>query len=314
MAASIAVAPSRLRKGGGRLDRVLIRDTASRLGAGASVLCMPITIARDAVPGFAHFLAEIGRVPLLSAAEEQQLARRVERGDLAAKDRMIEANLRLVVHIAKGFQREEHGRHARGPRAGGDGRSRRAVEKFDARRGLRFSTYATVWIRQSIARAITNKGRLVRLPASVDQRLVALRRAEHRLAVANGQDATPAQLADDLGWPEREVVELRSHGRRAVSLQDPAGPEGRLELGDVIPDSRPSPYEQAAGALLADEVQGLLAHLHPRERTVLELRFGLGSRLPATRAEVARRLDLRRDDVRRLEDLALRRLRARPQR
>ena len=314
MAASIAVAPSRLRKGGGRLDRVLIRDTASRLGAGASVLCMPITIARDAVPGFAHFLAEIGRVPLLSAAEEQQLARRVERGDLAAKDRMIEANLRLVVHIAKGFQREEHGLTLEDLVQEGTVGLVRAVEKFDARRGLRFSTYATVWIRQSIARAITNKGRLVRLPASVDQRLVALRRAEHRLAVANGQDATPAQLADDLGWPEREVVELRSHGRRAVSLQDPAGPEGRLELGDVIPDSRPSPYEQAAGALLADEVQGLLAHLHPRERTVLELRFGLGSRLPATRAEVARRLDLRRDDVRRLEDLALRRLRARPQR
>ena len=189
----------------------------------------------------------------------------------------------------------------------------RAVEKFDPRRELRFSTYATVWIRQSIARAIANKGRVIRLPANVDQRLVALRRAERQLAVA-GQDPTPRRLAEELGWQEGEVVELRSHGRRAASLHEPRGADGDLELGDFVPDPGPSPYEQAAGALLAEEVRELLEHLHPRERSVIELRFGLGAHEPATRTETARRLGLRRDDVRRLEDLALRKLRARPQR
>lgn len=293
------------------LDRILSRGSGWALGTGASVRRMPTALSRDAVPGFAHFLAEIARVPLLTASEEQRLARRVERGDLAAKDRMIEANLRLVVHVAKGFQREEHGLTLEDLVQEGTVGLVRAVEKFDPRRGLRFSTYATIWIRQSIARAIANKGRVIRLPVSVDQRLQALRQAERRLAVAQGHDATPAQLAGDLGWPEGEVVALRSHRRRALSLQDPAGPEGELELGALIPDPRPSPYEQAVGGLLAEDVRTLLAHLQPRERAVLELRYGLGAEPPATRADTARRLGLRRDDVRRLEDLALRRLRAR---
>ncbi len=275
---------------------------------------MPTTVAREAVPGFAHFLAEIARVPLLSAAEERELARRVERGDLAAKERMIEANLRLVVHLAKRFRREQHGLTLEDLVQEGTVGLVRAVEKFDARRGLRFSTYATVWIRQSIARAITDKGRVIRLPASVDQRLVALRRAEHRLTVIDGRDPTPQRLAEELGWKEREVVELRGHGRRARSLHEPGGADGELELGDVLPDPGPSPYEQAAGALLAEEVRELLEHLQPRERSVIELRFGLGANEPATRTETAQRLDLRLADVRRLEDLALRKLRARPRR
>ncbi len=275
---------------------------------------MPTTLAGEAVPGFAHFLAEIARVPLLNAAEERELARRVERGDLAAKERMIEANLRLVVHIAKGFRREEHGLTLEDLVQEGTVGLVRAVEKFDPRRELRFSTYATVWIRQAIARAVSNKGRVIRLPVSVDQRLSALRQAERRLAVVDGREPTPGRLADELGWDESEVVELRSHARRALSLHEPTGTEGDLQLGDLVPDPGPSPHEQATGALLADEVRELLAHLPPRERTVIELRYGLGEREPASRQETARRLDLRRDDVRRLEDLALRRLRARPRR
>src|SRR5688572_23249723 len=152
---------------------------------------MPTSLAHETVPGFARFLTEITRVPLLTAAEERELARRFERGDLAAKDRLVEANLRLVVHIAKGFQREEHGLTLEDLVQEGTVGLVRAVEKFDHRRELRFSTYATIWIRQSIARAITDKGRVIRLPASVDHKLAAMRRAERRLAVADGRDPTP---------------------------------------------------------------------------------------------------------------------------
>jgi RNA polymerase primary sigma factor len=272
---------------------------------------MPTTISRDAVPGFAHFLAEIARVPLLSAAEESELARRVERGDLAAKERMIEANLRLVVSIARRFQREEHGLTIEDLVQEGTVGLVRAVEKFDHRRELRFSTYAAIWIRQAIARAITDKGRVIRLPASVDQRLAALRRVERRLTVTDGRPPTTARLAEELDWPERDVVELRGHGRRALSLHERGGADVDLELGDLVPDRSPSPHEQAARALLADEVGELLTHLDARERRVIELRFGLGARSPATRTEVARRLSLRFAEVRRLEDLAIRKLRAR---
>ena len=128
---------------------------------------MSAPAAHEAVPGFAHFLAEIARVPLLTAAEERELASRVERGDLAAKARMIEANLRLVVGVAKRFQREEHGLTLEDLVQEGTVGLVRAVEKFDPRRELRFSTYATIWIRQSIARAIADKGRVIRLPVSV---------------------------------------------------------------------------------------------------------------------------------------------------
>jgi RNA polymerase primary sigma factor len=310
MAPSLTAAPSGMRKGGGRLEPILMPWSALRLGTGASVARMPTTVAHEAVPGFAHFLAEIARVPLLNAAEERELARRVQRGDLAAKDRMIEANLRLVVHLAKGFRREEHGLALEDLVQEGTVGLVRAVEKFDPRRELRFSTYATVWIRQSIARSIATKGRVIRLPADVDQQLAALRRAEHRLAVVEGKDPSPRRLAQELGWEERRVVELRGHGRRAISLHEPGGADGHLELGDSVPDPGPSPYEQATGALLAEEVRELLEHLHPRERSVIQLRFGLGGHVPASRTETARRLALRRADVRRLEDLALRKLRA----
>ena len=265
-------------------------------------------------PGFAAFLEEMARVPLLTAAQERRLALRVERGDLAAKQRMIEANLRLVVHIARAFQRADHGLSLADLVQEGTFGLVRAVEKFDPRRGLRFSTYATIWIRQSISRSITNKGRAIRLPASVEQRLLALRRAERALAGALGREPAAAELAAELGWAEGEIHELRRADRRMVSLHQPAGPEAETELGELIPDEAPSPFEQVESALLGDEVRALLSTLQPRERTLLELRYGLGGESALTRSEVARRLGLRRRDVVRLEELALRRLRARPAR
>jgi RNA polymerase primary sigma factor len=265
-------------------------------------------------PGFAAFLTEMGRVPLLTAAEERRLALRVERGDLAAKQRMIEANLRLVVHIARAFQRADHGLSLADLVQEGTFGLVRAVEKFDPRRGLRFSTYATIWIRQSISRSITNKGRAIRLPASVEQRLFALRRAERALAAEFGRAPTAAEVAAELGWAEGEIQELLRADRRMLSLQQPAGPEGETELGELLPDDAPTPFEQVESALLGEEVRALLSTLQPRERALLELRYGLGGEPPLTRSEAARRLGLRRRDTVRLEELALRQMRARPAR
>ncbi len=263
-------------------------------------------------PGFARFLTEMARVPLLTAADERRLALRVERGDLAAKERMIAANLRLVVHVARSFQNADHGLALADLVQEGTLGLVRAVEKFDARRGLRFSTYPTIWIRQSISRSISDKGRAIRLPTSVEQRLLALRRAERSLASTLGRDPTAAEAAAELGWPEKAVHELRAAERRVVSLHQPAGPEGETELGDLLPDEGPSPFEQVEASLAGEELRSLLATLEPRERSLLELRYGLGGGTPLTRSEAARRLGLRRRDAVRLEELALRRLRARP--
>ena len=309
MTSRLAGGPSARDKGSGALHLALRRRSGQRLGSAATVDGM----TED--PGFAGFLGEMARVPLLTAADERRLALRVERGDLAAKQRMIEANLRLVVHIARSFQRADHGLALADLVQEGTFGLVRAVEKFDPRRGLRFSTYATIWIRQSISRSITNKGRAIRLPASVEQRLFALRRAERTLAVALGRGPTAAETAAELGWQEDEVQELLRADRRMLSLQQPTGgrgPDSDTELGELLPDDGPSPYEQVESALLGDEVQELLATLQPRERALLELRYGLGGEPPLTRSETARRLGLRRRDVVRLEELALRRLRARP--
>jgi RNA polymerase primary sigma factor len=262
--------------------------------------------------GLTPFLQQISRTPLLTPSEELRLARQVEKGDLAAKERLIEANLRLVVHVAKRFQRAGHGLAFADLIQEGTLGLVRAVEKFDPRLGHRFSTYATIWIRQSISRSITNKGRPIRLPASVDQRLQALRRTERELATELGRDPSSAESAAKLGWAEAEVRDLRLADRRVVSLSQPLDSSGDGELGDLLPDDAPSPFEQVQASLLGDEVRELLAQLHPRERALLELRYGLNGTEPVTRSEAARRLGIRRRDAVRLEDLALRRLRATP--
>ena len=266
-------------------------------------------------PGFAHFLTEMGRVPLLTAAEERRLALRVQRGDLDAKERMIRANLRLVVHIARAYQRADHGLTLADLVQEGTFGLVRAVEKFEPQRGLRFSTYATIWIRQSVARSITNKGRAIRLPASVEQRLRALRQAERELSVQLGREPDEPELLERLGWSADELREVHEAERRVVSLQQPTGGRGSdadTELGELLPDDAPSPFEQVSATLLGEEVRALLATLHPREQALLELRYGLNGETPTTRSEAARRLGLRRRDAVRLEELALRRLRATP--
>jgi RNA polymerase primary sigma factor len=263
--------------------------------------------------GFTRFLAAIARTPLLTAAEERALARRVERGDLAAKDRMVQANLRLVVHVAKRYVHEDHGMTLPDLVQEGTIGLVRAVEKFDWRRDHRFSTYATIWIRQSIGRAISEKGRAIRLPVHVGQRLSALSREERRLTAALGRPVSVAELADAVERPPDEVMADRELGRTTVSLDAPVGDGADATLADLIaddaaagPDARVESLVDSAG------LSRLLASLPPRERAVLELRYGLKSDSGATPSETAHRLRLRPQQVRRLEELALRRLRAAP--
>jgi RNA polymerase primary sigma factor len=264
---------------------------------------------------FTTFLARIARTPLLSPADELRLARAVERGDLAAKQRMIEANLRLVVHVAKRYQRDDHGLTLPDLVQEGTLGLVRAVEKFDHRRGHRFSTYAVIWIRQAIGRAIEVKGRAIRLPVHMTRRLRELDREERRLAAELGREPSAAEVADALDWLPEEVAQARELRRSTVSLDEPVGsPDGSpLALGALIAeDPDRGPDARAAAAALRSEVRAALHVLSPRERAVVAARYGLDG-VPATVAETARRLGLRAGDVRRLEDLALRKLRAAPE-
>jgi RNA polymerase primary sigma factor len=252
--------------------------------------------------GFALFLRRIGRTRLLTAAEERALAYRCERGDLAAKDRMIEANLRLVVHVAKRYQRE-HGPLTL-PDLVQEGTLGlvRAVEKYDPRTGNRFSTYATIWIRQAIGRAVAEKSREIRIPVSMDQRL----RALDKLTAELGREPEPEEAARRLGWTVQAVQDVRAARHVVVSLDAPLG-DGDVGLGALIPAA------EAREEVDPGELTALLDSLAPAERRVLVLRYGLDGGDPQTRAATALRLRLDRTQVRRLEERGLRKLRFVPE-
>jgi RNA polymerase primary sigma factor len=262
--------------------------------------------------GLRLYLRRIARTPLLTPAEELELARRIERGDLAAKDRMIEANLRLVVHLAKRFQREDSGMTLQDLIQEGTIGLVRAVEKFDHRRGHRFSTYATLWIRQAVGRGLAEKGRIVRLPVPVSDRVRKLERAERTLTVRLGAAPTSEELAADLGWAAEEVEDLRATTRRPTSLEAPVGVDGEGELGDLLPSSDPSPEDEALAGAERDTVAAALDRLGRTERRVLELRYGLGGEASHTAGEAARALGVKPHQVRQAEDRALRALGALP--
>jgi len=262
--------------------------------------------------GLALYLRRIARTPLLTPAQEKDLARRVERGDLAAKDHMIEANLRLVVHVAKRYQREDSGLTMQDLIQEGTIGLVRAVEKFDYRRGFRFSTYATLWIRQAIGRALADKGRIVRLPIPVADRVRKLEIAERMLATRLGTTPNADELAAELEWELEEVERLRGAGRRPASLDAPVADDGETELGDLLASDRPSPEEEAMAVAERDGVTAALGQLGPIERRVLELRYGLGDEAPHTPTETARALGVKPHQVRQVEDRALRALGALP--
>jgi RNA polymerase primary sigma factor len=262
--------------------------------------------------GFSVFLARIAATPLLTPAAELELARRVERGDEAARRHMTEANLRLVVHVARRFPRDGHGLALPDLVQEGTIGLLRAVERFDHRRGHRFSTYAVIWIRQAIARAIAERGRDIRLPAHARGRLRTLDRAAARLRAEHGREPTTDELGEALGWLPEAVLEARELRRTTVSLDAPADGADAAGLGALLPaDGAEAPPAQAEAAEERAAVRAALRALDARERAVLSARFGLDADAESV-AETARRLGLRPRDVRRLETLALRKLRAAP--
>jgi RNA polymerase primary sigma factor len=254
------------------------------------------------------FLADIGRHKLLTAAEEVMLAKAIERGDLTAKRRMIESNLRLVVSIAKGYR--GLGVPFLDLIQEGTLGLNRAVEKFDWRRGYKFSTYATWWIRQSVQRAVANHARTIRVPVHVVERQQKLGRAARRLEVELGREATKEELAEATGLPIQHVDEALGAAQASVSLNQTVGADDEGELGDLFADREAAdPFEEAEEALRRQGVRRALDALPERERRILELRFGFEGE-PWTLEAIGHELDLTRERVRQLEGQALARLAA----
>jgi RNA polymerase primary sigma factor len=272
----------------------------------------PKAPAPSAVVGSADslqlFLADVGRHKLLTASEEVTLAKSIERGDLLAKRRMIESNLRLVVSIAKGYR--GLGVPFLDLIQEGTLGLNRAVEKFDWRRGFKFSTYATWWIRQSVQRAVANHARTIRVPVHVVERQQKLSRAARRLEVELGREATKEELAEATGLPMQHVDEALGAAQASVSLNQTVGADDEGELGDLFADREAvDPFEEAEESLRRQGVRKALDALPERERRILELRFGFEGE-PWTLEAIGHELDLTRERVRQLEAQALARLSA----
>jgi RNA polymerase primary sigma factor len=258
------------------------------------------------------YLRSIGRVPLLNAAEEVSLAKRIERGDMSAKQHMVEANLRLVVSIAKGYV-------GRGLtfldliQEGSLGLIR-AVEKFDHRRGYKFSTYATWWIRQAVSRALADKARTIRIPVHMVERLNKLISAERMLIQQLGREPTAEEIAKELECEVREVRDVLRLAQQPVSLEKPMGEEDDSALADFVEDvSAESPFEIASEALRRENIGRVLASLPRREREVLELRYGIVGGRARTLEEVGRAFNITRERVRQIENRTLKKLQTLPE-
>ena len=258
------------------------------------------------------YLRSIGRVPLLTAEEEVSLAKRIERGDMAAKQHMVEANLRLVVSIAKGYV--GRGLTLLDLIQEGSLGLIRAVEKFDYRRGYKFSTYATWWIRQAVTRALADKGRTIRIPVHMVERLNKLIYAERRLIQQLGREPTPDELATELECSVRDVREVMRVTQQPVSLEKPIGDEDDSALADFVEDvSAASPFEIASEALRRENIRRVLAALPTREREVIEMRYGIVGGRSRTLEEVGRAFNITRERVRQIENRTLKKLQTLPE-
>ena len=258
------------------------------------------------------YLREIGRVPLLTADQEVYLAKRIERGDMSAKAQMIEANLRLVVSIAKGYL--GRGLSFLDLIQEGSLGLIRAVEKFDYRKGFKFSTYATWWIRQAVTRAIADKARTIRIPVHMVEKLNKVVHIERQLVQRLGREPLPEEIAEELEMTTEEVREILRMAQHPISLEKPIGEEEDSELGDFVEDDQAeSPFDSASLTLRRSDIENALSSLPARERRVIELRYGLDGSQPCTLEEVGKAFGVTRERIRQIENNTLKKLESLPE-
>jgi RNA polymerase primary sigma factor len=289
---------------GGRFERQADKDAPRKPAVDLTV--------EPSLDSLRLYLRSIGRVQLLTAEREVALAKRIERGDLEAKQEMVEANLRLVVSIAKGYL--GRGLSFLDLIQEGSLGLIRAVEKFDYRRGYKFSTYATWWIRQAVTRAIADKGRTIRIPVHMVEKLNKVVHVERQLVQSLGREPTPSEIAAELECTVREVREIQRMALQPVSLEKPIGEEEESELGDFVEDEAAvSPFDQASENLRRENVRRALDALPQREREVIEMRFGLTGARPFTLEEVGRAFNVTRERIRQIENHTLKKLESLPE-
>ncbi|MEX0817142.1 MAG: sigma-70 family RNA polymerase sigma factor [Gaiellales bacterium] len=255
------------------------------------------------------FLKDIGKVSLLTAAQEVELAKRIERGDHRAKQTMVESNLRLVVSIAKNYRNQ--GLPFLDLIQEGTIGLVRAAEKFDHRKGFKFSTYATWWIRQAVARALADKSRTIRMPVHVVEKLNKIGRAERKLVSELGREPLAEEIALELEFEVEEVEQIRRSSQAPISLEKPVGDDDESEFGHFLADERAAAPDEAAETTMRKEtLRRILSMLSARERRVLELRYGLNGQHPRTLDEVGRTFNVTRERVRQIENQSLKKLQA----
>jgi RNA polymerase primary sigma factor len=285
---------------------ITLSDDCGRETQASSTTYVNGDLATATTDSLQLFLNEAGRYPLLSAAEEVELAKLVERGDVAAKDKMINSNLRLVVSIAKRYQ--GHGLSLLDLIQEGVIGLIRAVEKFDWRRGYKFSTYATWWIRQAVQRGVANKSRTIRIPVHIAEREQRIARAERELTAKLERPPTDAEISKAAKISLKHLREVREAARAVTSLDKPLGDENDASIGDLIGAAEAGVEEEFEISLTESTLHRALEDIPDREREVLRLRYGLGTEEPKSLEEIGRRLGLTRERVRQIEGQALKRL------
>jgi RNA polymerase primary sigma factor len=290
-----------------------IAEPAAGEGAGPAAKKPEIDLTVEpSLDSLRLYLRSIGRVELLTAEQEVSLAKRIERGDMGAKQQMIEANLRLVVSIAKGYL--GRGLSFLDLIQEGSLGLIRAVEKFDYRRGYKFSTYATWWIRQAVTRAIADKARTIRIPVHMVEKLNKVVHVERQLVQEFGREPAPEEIAAELQWTTREVKDILRIAQLPVSLEKPIGEEEDSELGDFVEDeTAESPFELASENLRRENVRRALDALPAREREVIEMRYGLKGHKARTLEEVGRAFGVTRERIRQIENNTLKKLEGLPE-
>src|SRR3954470_24807625 len=283
-----------------------LTDDCGRSDAVTRTEFKPEDLASSTTDALQLFLNEIRRYPLLTAAEEIELAKRIEKGDMAAKEGMINPNLRLVVSIAKKYQGQELG--LLDLIQEGIFGLIRAAEKFDWRKGYKFSTYATFWIRQAIQRGIANRARTIRIPVHIGQRERKIARVERELAAKLERQQTDEETSKESGVPIEQIEEIRDAGRAVTSLDKPVGEEGETALGDLFASEEPTPEEEVHLSLSEEVVRRTVEELPETERDVLKLRYGIEGEEPTPLRETGKRLGMSPERVRQIESKALAKL------